>query len=265
MASARLCRASSLAVGDNGGGENRGRPPQRRQGGGVGAEVPVLQRGVHLLLQQRLRVVRLPDFRGPAQHGRLSLGVAGEREVAQLVVGEQIGVEEVVHRVAVERSLAAPGLPERRGVCGPGEPRRKVEAREARGHLVERQRPAGLEHRQRHEVGDADQGIPHGGAEVGHRDAEILGFWLLIDGREFYVPFAEFPWFEDATIAELGIVERPSREHLFWPRLDVDLSLASLEDPDCYPLVSRRPADHALPSAEHARERPSRYLARKRR
>ena len=34
-------------------------------------------------------------------------------------------------------------------------------------------------------------------------------------------------------------VERPQPHHLRWPDLDVDLSLASIERPDRYPLKSR--------------------------
>jgi hypothetical protein len=36
-------------------------------------------------------------------------------------------------------------------------------------------------------------------------------------------------------------VERPSPHHLYWPQLDVDLALDSIEAPDRYPLVSRAP------------------------
>jgi hypothetical protein len=96
-------------------------------------------------------------------------------------------------------------------------------------------------------------------------NVSVHGFWLLVDGREFYVPFEEFPWFRDATIAELALIERPSKDHLFWPRLDIDLSLDSLEHPDRYPLVSRPEADRSLPAAAHAREQPPRYRTRKRR
>ncbi len=65
------------------------------------------------------------------------------------------------------------------------------------------------------------------------------GFWLLVDDRELFVPFKTFPWFEDATIRELAQVERPSAHHLYWPALDVDLAVDSLEHPEHYPLVSR--------------------------
>ena len=61
---------------------------------------------------------------------------------------------------------------------------------------------------------------------------------LLLDGRELFLPFATFPWFRDATIEALTAVERPSAHHLYWPRLDVDLAVESIEHPDRYPLVS---------------------------
>lgn len=64
------------------------------------------------------------------------------------------------------------------------------------------------------------------------------GFWLLVEQREHFVPFKDFPWFRDARIAELIKVELPSPHHLYWPDLDVDLAVESLEHPERYPLVS---------------------------
>ncbi|PYO17502.1 MAG: DUF2442 domain-containing protein [Candidatus Rokuibacteriota bacterium] len=65
------------------------------------------------------------------------------------------------------------------------------------------------------------------------------GFWLLVEQREYFVRFTDFPWFRDATIAELMRVELPSPHHLYWPDLDVDLAVESLDHPERYPLVSR--------------------------
>ena len=65
------------------------------------------------------------------------------------------------------------------------------------------------------------------------------GFWLLIADREHFVPFAEFPWFQDAPVRSLFRVELPSAHHLHWPDLDVDLAVESLEHPERYPLVSQ--------------------------
>jgi hypothetical protein len=64
------------------------------------------------------------------------------------------------------------------------------------------------------------------------------GLWLLVDEQELYLPFDDFPWFREATIAQLSQIERPEPGHLRWPDLDVDLSLDSIEHPERYPLVS---------------------------
>ncbi|MGA3213950.1 MAG: DUF2442 domain-containing protein [Terriglobales bacterium] len=65
------------------------------------------------------------------------------------------------------------------------------------------------------------------------------GFWLLIEERELFVPFSDFPWFRDASIGALLQVELPSPHHLYWPELDVDLAVESIEHPEKFPLVSR--------------------------
>ena len=66
------------------------------------------------------------------------------------------------------------------------------------------------------------------------------GFWLLMDGRrEFFVDFAQFPWFRHAPVHAIANVQLPSAHHLYWPDLDIDLALESIEHPDRYPLVSR--------------------------
>jgi hypothetical protein len=75
------------------------------------------------------------------------------------------------------------------------------------------------------------------------------GFWLLVEQHERFVRFTEFPWFRDATIAELTKVELPSPHHLYWPELDVDLAVESLDHPERYPLVSRtRPSKRLQPT-----------------
>jgi hypothetical protein len=65
------------------------------------------------------------------------------------------------------------------------------------------------------------------------------GFWLLLGDEELPVPYAQFPWFKKATIEQVLAVERPTENHLYWPQLDVDLSVESLRNPDAFPLVSK--------------------------
>jgi len=66
-----------------------------------------------------------------------------------------------------------------------------------------------------------------------------LGFWLLIDNEEQFLAYADFPWFKTATIDQITLVERPSENHLYWPSLDIDLSLESIRNPDLFPLISK--------------------------
>lgn len=74
-------------------------------------------------------------------------------------------------------------------------------------------------------------------AEVTHVSKH--GFWLLLNNEELLVPFAEFPWFEQATIGQLSAVQWPGENHLYWPQLDIDLSVESIRNPHAFPLVSK--------------------------
>jgi Protein of unknown function (DUF2442) len=64
------------------------------------------------------------------------------------------------------------------------------------------------------------------------------GFWMLVDGRELFLAFDEFPWFKQASVEAILRLERPSPDHFYWPVLDVDLGLGSIEHPERYPLRS---------------------------
>lgn len=65
------------------------------------------------------------------------------------------------------------------------------------------------------------------------------GFWLLLGDEELLLPFAQFPWFKKATIEQLSEVEWPTSNHVYWPQLDVDLSVESIRDPIAFPLVAK--------------------------
>lgn len=70
--------------------------------------------------------------------------------------------------------------------------------------------------------------------EVTNIDA--MGFWILIDSKEHYLSFSDFPWFEESTIKAITNVEKESAGHLFWPDLDVDLTLEMIDNPETFPL-----------------------------
>ena len=63
------------------------------------------------------------------------------------------------------------------------------------------------------------------------------GFWLFLGDREIFVPFREFPWFTNASVSKILNAQRPQEDHLYWPDLDVDLSVESVEHPERFPLV----------------------------
>ncbi len=65
------------------------------------------------------------------------------------------------------------------------------------------------------------------------------GFWLFVDGRELFVSFQDFPWFQQSTIHSIINVILLNPDHLYWPELDIDLSVESIEHPERYPLISK--------------------------
>lgn len=81
------------------------------------------------------------------------------------------------------------------------------------------------------------------------------GFWLFIGEREHFVAFAKFPWFRDAAIGAITNVQLPSPHHLYWPDLDIDLAVESLEHPERYPLVSQaQPTKTSQPAGSAKRK-----------
>jgi len=106
---------------------------------------------------------------------------------------------------------------------------------------------------------------PHGESTL---DVEVTnvsshGLWLLIGRIERFVSFKVFPWFRDASIAQLTNVELPSPYHLYWPDLDVDLAVESLDHPERYPLVSQAgPSKRLASTPARVTERKATYRRR---
>jgi hypothetical protein len=83
------------------------------------------------------------------------------------------------------------------------------------------------------------QALGNGTSDVEVTNISQHGFWLLLGNRELFLPFSDFPWFKGASISAILNVEWPQPHHLYWPDLDVDLAVESIEQPGRYPLVSR--------------------------
>ncbi len=65
------------------------------------------------------------------------------------------------------------------------------------------------------------------------------GIWLYVRGREYFLPYRDFPWFGEARLSQIQQVRLLHGHHLRWEELDVDLDVDSLKQPSHYPLKYR--------------------------
>jgi len=70
--------------------------------------------------------------------------------------------------------------------------------------------------------------------EVSHIDRH--GLWLWVKDKEYFLPYDEYPWFKNAKINQILKVKLLHGFHLYWPELDIDLEIGSLDHPHDYPL-----------------------------
>ena len=65
------------------------------------------------------------------------------------------------------------------------------------------------------------------------------GVWLLSGNRELFMSYDDFPWFKDVPVGEILKVEEPTLGHFYWPDLDVDIGIETIEHPERFPLKSK--------------------------
>lgn len=63
-----------------------------------------------------------------------------------------------------------------------------------------------------------------------------FGIWLYDDGTEYFRPYEFFPRFKTANIDEIFDV-RKNHNHYYWSKLDIDLSLEIIQNPENYSLI----------------------------
>ncbi|HYR75438.1 MAG TPA: DUF2442 domain-containing protein [Pyrinomonadaceae bacterium] len=64
------------------------------------------------------------------------------------------------------------------------------------------------------------------------------GIWLLANNQEMFLSYDKFPWFKDACVSAVLNIQLLQPHHLYWPDLDIDLAVQSIEYPERFPLVS---------------------------
>jgi len=60
------------------------------------------------------------------------------------------------------------------------------------------------------------------------------GMAVIVNGKEYFLRFTDFPWFEYCNTAELRDVTS-DRWGVYWKSLDIDLSIESIENPERFP------------------------------
>ena len=65
----------------------------------------------------------------------------------------------------------------------------------------------------------------------------VHGFWILLDEKEYFLSYLHFPWFEKASVEKICDVKIINEQHLYWTKLDINLELSSITNPENYPLV----------------------------
>ena len=62
------------------------------------------------------------------------------------------------------------------------------------------------------------------------------GVWILACGKELFMSYEDFPWFKDVPVRKILNIEMPHTGHSYWPDLDVDLSIESIEHTERFPV-----------------------------
>jgi hypothetical protein len=60
------------------------------------------------------------------------------------------------------------------------------------------------------------------------------GIAVLVNGKEYFLKYADFPWFEYCSAVELRDMTS-DRWGVYWNTLGIDLSIESLEEPERFP------------------------------
>ena len=68
-------------------------------------------------------------------------------------------------------------------------------------------------------------------------DINRNGIWLIIEDKEYFLSFTDFPMFRGIPVEKIFNVAYYPPKHLRWENLDIDIELDSLENLEHYPLL----------------------------
>lgn len=65
----------------------------------------------------------------------------------------------------------------------------------------------------------------------------LTGFWVLVDDKEYFVAFNEYPMFKTMSVNDIFNMKMLSPEQLHWERADIDIELSALKNPEKFRLL----------------------------
>lgn len=81
------------------------------------------------------------------------------------------------------------------------------------------------------------------GKSISHSNVTNIietGFWLLVDDKEYFVPFNLYPDFKNLPVEKIFAVKQLSPMQFYWEDIDCDIELTALEKPEQFPLIFSR-------------------------
>jgi hypothetical protein len=64
-----------------------------------------------------------------------------------------------------------------------------------------------------------------------------LGIWILIENKEYFIPFADYSGFKNASLKQVFAVKFLPPSQLRWDEIDIDIELQALAQPEAFPLI----------------------------
>ena len=82
--------------------------------------------------------------------------------------------------------------------------------------------------------------LKHGkGISVSVENIMPFGIWLYVKEKEYFLSYKDYPYFKDQTLSSIQNVQLLHGFHLYWPELDVDLTIEIIEHPERFPLKAK--------------------------
>jgi hypothetical protein len=74
-------------------------------------------------------------------------------------------------------------------------------------------------------------------AEVTHISSH--GIWILVQDEELFLSYEDFPWFKEKPLKSILFIEESVNGHLYWPEIDVDLTVEIIKNPERFSLKAK--------------------------